>query len=128
MTCQYAHHYDLLPHFKIFKPTRRGFNHCHAGETTIILNYISDWMLLSYTLFICTYKVYMHRILQYYLCKILEWKTSIKSISLFEMLTYLARLSIHLYLRDKVFSVSYPPGFFSKSTTGGVVEIEMVPI
>ena len=53
---------------------------------------------------------------------------SIKSISLFGLLTYIARLSIQLYLREKSFPITYFSDFVCKSTTTGVVEIEMVPL
>ena len=53
---------------------------------------------------------------------------SINSLSLFEILTSLTRLSEQLRLRDKAFPITYILGSFYKSTTTGVVEIEMVPI
>ena len=53
---------------------------------------------------------------------------SIKSLSLFELLTSLARLSRQLLLRNKDFPITNLLGFFCESNTTGVVEIEMVPI
>ena len=53
---------------------------------------------------------------------------SIKNLSHFELLTNLARLSKTSRLHDNIFPITYISDFFCKSTTTGVVEIEMVPI
>ena len=51
-----------------------------------------------------------------------------KSLSIFELLTYLERISIQLFLNDKSFPVVYLSDYFIKYTTTWVVQIEMVPI
>ena len=53
---------------------------------------------------------------------------SIKSLSIFEILTVLERLSEQLRFYDKVFPITYLSDLFCKSTTTGVVEIKTVPI
>ena len=53
---------------------------------------------------------------------------SIRSISVFKILTYLAQLSIHLFLCYKDFPITYFSKHLCKSTTAWVVKIEMVPI
>ena len=53
---------------------------------------------------------------------------SIKSISLFKLLKYLARLIKRLCFRDNVFPITYLLDCFLRSTTTGFFEIEMVPI
>ena len=70
----------------------------------------------------------MHHIPQFYFCNILRWKMSINSLSLFELLTYLARLSKQIRLCEKAFPITHPSEFFCKSTTNWVDEIEVVPI
>ena len=52
----------------------------------------------------------------------------IKSLSLFELVTYPACISKQLRLLDKAFKITYLLDCFCKSTTTGVVEIEIVPI
>ena len=44
------------------KPTRRGVNHCHSGETIITLDSSTARMLLYYITYIWTYQVYMYHI------------------------------------------------------------------
>ena len=53
---------------------------------------------------------------------------SIKSLSIFEPLTYIARLSKQLRLRDKAFPITHLSDCFRKSTITWVVDIEVVPI
>ena len=56
------------------------------------------------------------------------WKIYINSLSIFELFIYLARLSKQLRLRDKAFPITYLSDCFCKSTTTGMVDIEMVTI
>ena len=44
------------------------------------------------------------------------------------LLTYLAKIIMKLLSHDKVFPVSYFPDFILRSTTVGLVNIDMVPI
>ena len=48
---------------------------------------------------------------------------SIKSLSIFELLTYLTHLSKQLRLCENAFPKTYLSDFFRKSTNTGVVEI-----
>ena len=70
----------------------------------------------------------MHRIPRLYFCDVLGWKTSIKSLSIFELLIYISQIIIQCYLYYNAFPVARLPGYFCKSTTTGLVEIDMVPI
>ena len=54
----------IRQHFDDFKPTHSGVEHCHAGETTIIINDIASYMMLSYRPTIWAYHTHMHRIPQ----------------------------------------------------------------
>ena len=107
----------------ILNPNHGGVNNRHAGETSIILNYSASCLLLSYRLTIWTYQVHMHCIPWLYFWCILGWQKFINSISCFELFTYIARLSIQLYLRDKAFPVVYISNCFRKFTTTWVVYI-----
>ena len=71
-------------------------------------------MMLYYRITIFTYELHMHRILRFQICNVLEWQTSINSFSLFEVLTYLARLSLKIRFRDKAFKVSQLSDCFEK--------------
>ena len=115
-------------HFDDFKPTHSGVDHCHSGETNIILNDSSVCMLLYYRLNIQTYQVHMHRIPQFQFCNILGFQTSIQNHSLFELLTYIAQLIMQICLDDKAFPVAHLSVFFRISTANWVVQIEMLPI
>ena len=92
-------------------------DHFRASQTKIIPNDSAARMLLFYRLSIWTHQVYMHQIPCFWFCYVLRWQMSINSLSIFELLTYLARLSIQLYLRDKAFPITYFLHFFCKSTT-----------
>ena len=70
-------------------------------------------LIVPYRLTIWTYQVYMHQILQFQFCYVLRQKISIKNISLFELLTYLVRLIMQLWLCDKAFPITYLSGFFA---------------
>ena len=70
----------------------------------------------------------MYLIPRFFFFIVLGWKTFINSLSVFELLPYLARLIIKFFFRYKSFPLAYFPDCFIKSTTTKVVEIEMVPI
>ena len=89
-----------------FKSTRSRVDNFHSGKTKIIIDGSSNQLLLSYRLDIWTYQVYMHHIQSFQVSNIIGSQTSIKSISLFELLTYLTWLSIHIGLHDKAFLVA----------------------
>ena len=92
------------------------------------MNDCAAWLMFSYLLAILTYQFYMHRIPRFLFCNILRWQISIKSLSIFELLTYLPLLSEQIRLRDKDFPIIYLLDCFLKSTTTWVAETEMVPI
>ena len=85
-------------------------------------------MLFSYWLDIWTYQVYMNQIPRFQFCNILRLQISLNSISIFEFLISLARLSEQLRLSDKALPITYLWDFFCKSTTTILVEIKIVPI
>ena len=99
-----------------------------AGETNIFIYYRSAWLMLYYWLSVRTYQVYIRWIPWFEFCNYIGWQMYINSISLPEMLTYLERLIMQLWLCDKAFSVGYFSDFILKYTYTRVVEIEMVPI
>ena len=115
MTYQCIHHYHQLPHqgqtsaLWQFQNSLLRVNHCHASETNIILNYSAARMLFSYRLSIWTYQVYIHCIPCW---NILGCQTSINSLSLYELLTYIARISIQFYFFENAFPVAYHPRLF----------------
>ena len=55
------------------KPNHSGVYHRHAGETNIIIDYIDNWLLLSYRLTIQTNQFHMHHIPQFESCNVLGW-------------------------------------------------------
>ena len=114
--------------FENYKPTHSRVYNSHAGETNIILHGSDEWMILSYIIDIWTYQVYMNLIPWFQSCYILGQNKSINSLSIFELLKYLARLRINIRFNDKAFTVSYYQDYFHKSTSNRVVQIEMVPI
>ena len=67
----------------------------------------------------------MHHIPCFWFCCILGWKTSTKSLYIFELLTYLAQLIVQFILRKKAFKLAYLPNCFCRSTSNRVVKIEM---
>ena len=115
-------------HFDNLKPTHIRVNHSHAGETDIILNDISARMMLSHRLTIWTYQVHMHHKPRFQFCNIIGWKTSMKSLYLFKLLTYITWLIIQILLWEKTFPITHLSYCFRKYTTAGVVQIEMLPI
>ena len=52
-----------------FEPAWGGFNYPHAGQTNILCNYSTAWLLLYYRLDIWTYQVYMHQITRFQVSK-----------------------------------------------------------
>ena len=118
----------ICSHFDDFKPTHSGVNHCHAGDTNRIINDSTARLILYYRLNVWTQQVHMYCIPRLQFLNILMWQTSINSLSLFELLTFLARLRIQLYLYYKTFTIEYLSNCFIKHTTTWVVQIEMVPI
>ena len=53
---------------------------------------------------------------------------TINSLSIFDLLTSIARLSKQLRLHDRAFSTTKLLDYFYRSTATGLVEIEVVPI
>ena len=120
---------EFVPrYFNDFEPACGGVDHCHAGQTNIITSDSAAWLLLYYKIAIWSYQVYMHQIPRFQFCYVLRLQISIKSLYIFEPLTYLERLRIHICLRDKSFPIIYLLNCFCKSINTWVVEIEMVPV
>ena len=94
---------------KKIEPDCGRISNYHAGKAHILLDYRAAWLMLSYWLGIWAYQVYMHIVPRFSCYNNVGWKIPIKSLSIFKLMKFLARLNRTItlillngrYLRDE---------------------------
>ena len=114
--------------FDNLEASHSNSNNHYVGNTNIILYGSATYLILSYRLSIWNYQACINCIPWIYLCNVLGWKTYIESLYIFELFIYLAWSIIQIWLCKKAYLGAHFSYFILKSTSNGVVEIEMVPI